>query len=764
MFVLAWMLTGVTNFHEAAAVHANETNPTARRATERKSILDKFVDACSPAQVAVLNHFLAAFFFACRIPFFVLDNPFFRAFVIALRPAYGRVLPHSTWLRTTQLDSMYEETVEDVANALAKVPGKKTLGLDGKTNVQSRSTVNVTDMKQSVCSYVTTRYCRTREHTGAFHAELASEYLGDGKEYAAVVADNTGNMQKMFRILSGLFPFLFMLGCCVHIMDLLCEDIAKLDYISAVVAEFHFLVVFLKRHNLLYEAFLEAQEKHFAPGRFTTLKLFPLTRFAYCYLMVFIVLQNWAVIRDVPSLPEYNVVKKKATRIEGNRAADFARFERIVGTIDTRDKGTAVVELLRPISLALHYMEGDSVPASFIIPLYCVLATQMSMLPQSVVEHIPGETIAEAKAAVQLRWLGSTEKVGLRQNVHCLAFVLDPYVRSALSICLSPSQLSKIDRTYTDDNVFKAIKVYCGGPGAKYTQIVSEFMRYKARQAPYQHKLETVHELVKHLLNKEVLPTLSPDEKENKVLALIKVLSALEKVGSSMIFWQAMDAHTPEMVALSEMAVTVASIVPHACGVERANKSHGLVHCKTRASFGEVNMVKALYVYINMVLIQKLSMPFQQFQSTVMPRENTESADPLNIFGSAEDSDDEEPLLPAEREGALDSTSSDEESEDEMDDDLLQYEVPAGYIALPKPATLLSAVAGLYVFMLWNTGWCMGSVKKHITTRSRHNYDILWDDGVRGSQLSLGAYFVQPEEGDSAPLGAWVFMKKAPVA
>ena len=31
----------------------------------------------------------------------------------------------------------------------------------------------------------------------------------------------------MFKWLKDMFPVIFYLGCCVHVMDLLCEDLAK---------------------------------------------------------------------------------------------------------------------------------------------------------------------------------------------------------------------------------------------------------------------------------------------------------------------------------------------------------------------------------------------------------------------------------------------------------------------------------------------------------------------------------------------------------
>jgi hypothetical protein len=59
-------------------------------------------------------------------------------------------MPHSTTLRTTILDEVYVEVVERTAAALAMVAGRKTVGIDGKTDARGRGTLNITEAKQGV--------------------------------------------------------------------------------------------------------------------------------------------------------------------------------------------------------------------------------------------------------------------------------------------------------------------------------------------------------------------------------------------------------------------------------------------------------------------------------------------------------------------------------------------------------------------------------------------------------------------------------------
>ncbi|KAK3246606.1 hypothetical protein CYMTET_43862 [Cymbomonas tetramitiformis] len=245
---------------------------------------------------AVLNVLPAIMLFACAIPFAVIESPFFIAFLKAIRPAYKP--PGREHLRGSLLDDVYAETLESTAAKLKAKPGKKTLGLDGKTNVRGRATVNVIEAKQGISAYVKTSYIGAQEHSGRVHADIAKGVLDDGKDWVAVVADNTGNMRVMFVLLRAQYAWIFFLGCVIHVLDLLIEGIAKLEEFATILSDFYFIVVFLKRHGLLYEAFTAEQKKRHQNKAFS-LRLFPLTRFAYIYLLIYSCLRNWATLSTV---------------------------------------------------------------------------------------------------------------------------------------------------------------------------------------------------------------------------------------------------------------------------------------------------------------------------------------------------------------------------------------------------------------------------------------------------------------------------------
>ncbi|KAK3244397.1 hypothetical protein CYMTET_45987 [Cymbomonas tetramitiformis] len=453
-----------------------EIDPTAAKRNERQVLLSEFgMRALTSAHILALHFLLGCFFLACRIPFNVVCNVFFREFIKGLCPAYYPHLPTFETLRTTIVDNVYEETILSTNAILDNAPGKRTLILDGKTNAVGRATCNLCDGKPGLGAYITTKYFGKREHSGRVQASYVYEQLsGQEEKYRAVVADNTGSMQVIFTLLRAWYPLMFIIGCCVHVLDLLIEDMVKLPEISRIVADFYFITVFLKRYSMLWETLLEKQQEVFG-NRARKLKVFPLTRFAYAYLMISCALYNWPILRDIPEWPEYLIVQEKYP----DARADFYRFESLVGNTVFKSEGQAVHGIIEPLSRMLHYLEGDSVPPSHLLPLYCFFCLYYSFvceLPLAVTTRLNNETIVGVSTMVKDRWLGRTtapRKVGLRHDLHCLAFSLDVYVRALIVLIFGEAQLERIDRTYSDENVFAAIKNYNGGlEDAKYHRLV----------------------------------------------------------------------------------------------------------------------------------------------------------------------------------------------------------------------------------------------------------------------------------------------------
>ncbi|KAK3267621.1 hypothetical protein CYMTET_23835 [Cymbomonas tetramitiformis] len=301
--------------------------------------------------------------------------------------------------------------------------------------------------------------------------------------------------------------------------------------------------------------------------------------------------------------------------------------------------------------------------------------------------------------------------------------MVDPYVRAAVAFALGEAHVRKIERTFNESNVYAALKTYNGGVAdSKYARLISEYSKYKGEQGDYKESLEAVRLVVKLQLSEIVLPKLTDEEKSSKLLKLIRVLKELRNIGTGVTFWSSLDVTSADRSALVECNIAALTAVIHARVPE------------VRPSFDE---------WCTEVL-------------------NEEEADAMlyALVVEASDEEDEEGLPAGEESVGEDS----EEGEDCEEEDLLEereFVIPKGYCAVPKPAALLrgtSDIDDLWVFMLWNVGWCPGKVVRYTETRRNHNYDILWDEGTRGTMLTLDSYFVQLEA--EPKLGDWVYLRK----
>ncbi|KAK3269566.1 hypothetical protein CYMTET_21998 [Cymbomonas tetramitiformis] len=136
---------------------------------------------------------------------------------------------------------------------------------------------------------------------------------------------------------------------------------------------------------------------------------------------------------------------------------------------------------------------------------------------------------------------------------------------------------------------------------------------------------------------------------------------------------------------------------------------------------------------------------------------------------------DDEAILPA---GEASSSSDEEEEEaaeveeEDANEAAAVFVQPTGFKILKKPADLLKSAAeteNLYVMMVWSlkdrkgrafNQWEVGKVKRFMPARTLHNYDILWDDGMRGSKLTLSTYFLHTDDEQYIPQeGEWLYLR-----
>ncbi|KAK3283343.1 hypothetical protein CYMTET_8956 [Cymbomonas tetramitiformis] len=307
-----------------------------------------------------------------------------------------------------------------------------------------------------------------------------------------------------------------------------------------------------------------------------------------------------------------------------------------------------------------------------------------------------------------------------------------------------------------------AIKNYNGGvENAKYHRLLQEYNRFQALEDPYAIKARAVEGMLRSQIPQKIHPLLTEDEKKNKFLYFLCCLQHLHLITSPLVFWNTLPTQSADGEALKSMSVNVLQILNQAAYIERINKNSDMVHTKARASFQQSNVRKSIYCFTNLLLQQKVKLSYQDYCTTVLTPEDAD--DVARTFEMEADSSDDE--LPV---GDAHTTFPDTDEDEDVSEPVIVvsrkvFECPPGFTALEKPTTFLSgseALKDLFVLMLWKVdGWELGKVKKFAPQRVRHNFDILWQEGVRGSKLSLDDYVDLLTLEVQLP-GSWAYVRK----
>ena len=120
---------------------------------------------------------------------------------------------------------------------------------------------------------------------------------------------------------------------------------------------------------------------------------------------------------------------------------EFNLFEEIIETRTFKPKLEIGAFTLMPISTALHYLEGDSVPLSHVIPVFqAIFSFVQSLEDDYTIARLlePGDC-KKMVELVQERWQGTVRKKGLHHIVHSLAYVLDPMAQAAGATSSDPT-------------------------------------------------------------------------------------------------------------------------------------------------------------------------------------------------------------------------------------------------------------------------------------------------------------------------------------
>ncbi|KAL3677110.1 hypothetical protein R1sor_027058 [Riccia sorocarpa] len=178
----------------------------------------------------------------------------------------GYKFPGEKKLRGPLLDANYQAVKEETEKKMFQklIWDKITISCDGWTNVSGRPQMNILDVNR----FGETIHCHVdgsnEVKSGVWiagHIKKAIEERGP-ENVLQFVADNASANTLAGKLVRDTYPHVIFGGCVAHGLDLLMEDIGKLDWVKSVVTECKTFIQFVKNHHMPHAMFLD----HFSNG------------------------------------------------------------------------------------------------------------------------------------------------------------------------------------------------------------------------------------------------------------------------------------------------------------------------------------------------------------------------------------------------------------------------------------------------------------------------------------------------------------------
>ena len=115
----------------------------------------------------------------------------------------------------------------------------------------------------------------------------------------------------------------------------------------------------------------------------------------------------------------------------------------------------------------------------------------------------------------------------------------------------------------------------------------------------YYKAIALVNQVVDTKLKAHIATT-NAETRENKVNLLISCLKHMKTQASSKAFWNKIGARAPKQSAVKKMeeaALTVASLIPHVCSVERINKNLDMIVTKVPAPGARPRVIACVFMF-----------------------------------------------------------------------------------------------------------------------------------------------------------------------
>lgn len=334
------------------------------------------VDFCDERRAEVAIEKMTLFLVGCALPFDIVNSTFFIDMIKSLNTSFIQFLPRSEPFRTVYMPKLYDSTIQEVQKMWASQNYPLlTLGFDSFKSDSDVETVFIIESAGNKRAFKACVDLGGRRADFEFFAKIAETHLVSGASQANKPVEET---------------------------------------YAGLVAD---NVPYIRR------AFSRLKQK------------FPTLFFVSCAVHCF-----GLVVDELTQLPEFRQVISISSKGRKFVVADFDRIvdSRFEGPIedDTRKKMAVVHDLLKPISRVIQHIESINAKASWVYMLVNILITHGNVWAEkeSTRQHFSMDTIMAVKATIATGciWTESTQ-LGLKQPIHTLAWILDPFTTPATS-------------------------------------------------------------------------------------------------------------------------------------------------------------------------------------------------------------------------------------------------------------------------------------------------------------------------------------------
>ncbi|KAH7442960.1 hypothetical protein KP509_02G010000 [Ceratopteris richardii] len=359
------------------------------------------VEACKKAKIA-----LRRFFYAEDIPFWKVRSPYFKDMVAAIGHAGPSfVAPSFYALRKTELN----DEIQVIANDLNVIKEKWrkygcTIVSDGWSDTRHRPIINF--LASSIHGTIFLKSIDTSGHqkSGEFIFKHLKEIIIEvGPENVVQVCmDNASNCVRAGEMVENEWPHIFFTRCACHCLDLLFEDIGKLEWVAKIIESAHKIVKFVTRKEKVLALFRSLSSRDL-------IKPAP-TRFAYYYIM----LENLLDDRCLQGLRKL-LVDDKFLKLKCSRSALCTEVYDIVFSNAFWHDAKLIVKLCAPILKILRLCDREGATMGLIYELTDRMVEKLQSM-----DGVDESKLNEIKTLCIDRW------DMMHTRLHAVGFMLHP--------------------------------------------------------------------------------------------------------------------------------------------------------------------------------------------------------------------------------------------------------------------------------------------------------------------------------------------------